>query len=250
MTTTHPTPPKEQPSAVATASAERRQRRVLEQQRRIAQRRLQTRLRALGAVMLALAVLGVLVGAKQVTTRQEAAREAAAANARPLPAPGALPGLQETQAPWLPEYTSLVARYQALQFPPNGDESYHIHALLHVYVAGQPVTVPANLGISMAARLESPLHTHNTSGIIHVEAGRPFPFRLADIFAVWGVAFTDHQLGGYIDSGDERVRVYVNGQPVVDPTHYVLKDRDNIVVAYGASDSFPTEPPSDALKDL
>lgn len=250
MTTTHPTPPQEQSTPVAAASAARRQQRVLEQQRRIAEQRRQTRRRVLVAAGLALLVLAVLLGTKQVATRQEAAKEAASASSRPLPAPGLLPGLQETPAPWAPEYTHLVERYQALQFPPNGNESYHIHALLHIYANGQPITVPANMGISAAARLESPLHTHDTSGVIHVEAAYPFPFRLADIFAVWGVAFTDHQLGGYTNTAQEQVQVHVNGQQITDPAHYVIKAHDNIVVAYGTPGSFPTQPPADALKGL
>lgn len=221
MTTTHPTPPQEQSTPVAVASAERRRQRAQEQQRRIARQRRQTRLRVLIALALAGIVLAVLVGTKQIATRQEVAKTAAALDSRPLLAPGALPGLQETPAPWPPEYNALVARYQALQFPPNGDESYHIHALLHIYATGQPVTMPANMGISAAARLESPLHTHDTSGVIHVEAAYPFPFRLADIFAVWGVAFTDHQLGGYTNTAQEQVQVYINGQQITDPTHYV-----------------------------
>lgn len=175
---------------------------------------------------------------------------ASTANARPLPSPGNLPGLQATQAPWPPEYGHLVERYNALQFPPNGNESYHIHALLHVYVDGRSIPVPANIGISAADQLESPLHTHDASGVIHIEAAHEFPFRLADVFAIWGVVFTDTQLGGYTNAGDQTVQVFVTGQPIADPVHYVLKPRDNIVVAYGTSGSFPTQPPADALNGL
>jgi hypothetical protein len=96
----------------------------------------------------------------------------------------------------------------------------------------------------------SPLHTHDTSGVIHIEAAREFPFRLADVFAVWGVVFTDDQLGAYANNGQETVQVYVNGRPVADPVHYLIQAHDNIVVAYGVPGSFPTEPPTDALQGL
>lgn len=177
-------------------------------------------------------------------------RFAPPASARPLPAPGTLPGLQLTQAPWPPEYAHLVQRLDALRFPPNGNESYHIHALLHVYVDGRPIPVPANIGISAADRLELPLHTHDTSGVIHMEAAYAFPFRLADVFAVWGVAFTDTRLGGYTNVGNQTVQVFVDGQRIADPMHYVLQPHDNIVVAYGTPGSFLTQPPADALNGL
>lgn len=159
-------------------------------------------------------------------------------------------GLAAGPEPWPAETAHLRARLAMLNFPPNGDESYHIHALLHVYVEGAPVTVPANIGISPADRIESPLHTHDTSGIIHIEAGQPHDFKLADFFTVWGVAFSDSQLGGYRNAGDRTVQVFVNGKAVAAPVGYVIQTRDNVVVAYGAPGSFPTEPPSDALQGL
>ena len=159
-------------------------------------------------------------------------------------------GLAAGAAPWPAESTHLRARLATLAFPPNGNESYHIHALLHVYADGQAVTVPANIGISSAAGIESPLHTHDTSGVIHIEAGAPHDFKLADFFTVWGVAFSATQLGGYHNSGEATVQVYVNGKPVADVMRYVIGAHDNIVVAYGAPGSFPTQPPADALDGL
>ncbi len=159
---------------------------------------------------------------------------------RPKVSGGTLPGLQVSPAPWSPEYVSLPARLAALRLPPNGDESYHIHAHLAIYVKGQPVTVPANVGISFAARLESPMHTHDTSGAIHIEASQPSDaFNLGAFFDIWGVKFTATQLGGYTDTANKTVQVYVNGQPVADATRYVLHPHDDIVVGYGAPGSVP-----------
>ena len=159
-------------------------------------------------------------------------------------------GLASGPAPWPAETAHLRARLTTLKFPPNGDESYHIHALLHVYVDGAPVIVPADIGISAADRIESPLHTHDITGIIHIEAGQRHDFKLADFFAVWGVTFSDPQLGGYHNAGDRTVQVFANGQAVSDPASYVVHAHDNIVVAYGAPGSFPTQPPADALDGL
>lgn len=156
----------------------------------------------------------------------------------------ALPGLEVTPAPWRPEYTHLPTRLAPLNLPPNGDESYHIHAHLAVFVNAQPVAVPANVGISIADRLESPMHTHDTSGIVHIEASRPSDaFTLGAFFDIWGVKFTGTQLGAYTSTTGKTLQVYVNGQPVANPTQYVLRPHDDIVVGYGAPGSVPKTVP-------
>lgn len=164
---------------------------------------------------------------------------------------GAKAGLQATRAPWEPEYRFLVDRLAAVGVPPVGDESFHIHALVSVYIDGRKVPVPANIGIGITARgpVESPLHTHDDSGVIHVEADDEFPFTLGHLFDVWGVKLTPRQIGAYVGQGDRRLRVYVDGRPVRDPVRHVLADGQNIVVAYGAPQSFPTRPDASALDD-
>jgi hypothetical protein len=162
----------------------------------------------------------------------------------------ALPGLQRTPAPWAPEYAHLPDRVAALGLPPVSDVVYHVHALLHVYVDGRPIPVPADVGIDFGRGYIASLHTHDETGVIHVEATRPYPFRLSDFFAVWGVAFGRDRLGGYRSRGARRVWVFVNGRPVVDPVHYVMRRHDDIVVAYGRAGSFPRRPSTAALAGL
>ena len=157
-------------------------------------------------------------------------------------------GIRATKPPWPPEYAHLQQRLKALNLPPVGNESYHIHALLHVYVNGKPVTVPANIGLPRAKGIFSPIHTHDTSGVIHMEAAHPYPFTLGDFFIVWGVRFSSTQLGAYTNSAHERVWVYVNGKPIRYPKSYVMKAHDNIVVAYGKWGSFPRRPSAAALR--
>lgn len=168
----------------------------------------------------------------------------------PVPSPGSteLPGLQETEAAWLPELDNMPARVQALGFPPVGDEAYHLHALLNLYVNGKKMPVPANIGVSQAAQFMSALHTHDGTGVIHIEAATEYPFTIGDIFAVYGVVFTEDQLGSHKNAGGTTVQVYVDGKKVDDPVHAKIKDGQNIVVAYGTEGSFPKEPPADALE--
>lgn len=158
--------------------------------------------------------------------------------------PTQLPGMQSTPAPWPPEYAHLPARLAAVRVPGNGDESYHIHAHLAVYVAGQQVPVPADVGISAADGLESPMHTHDTTGTVHIEAAQPSAaFTLGAFLDLWGVPLTTNQLGGYHDSGPSTVQAYVNGQPVTDPARYALRPHDDIVLGYGPPNSVPLTAP-------
>src|SRR5207245_4068915 len=90
--------------------------------------------------------------------------------AAPVAGSGASAGLQVTPAPWAPEYGSLSTRLAALHLPTQTDSAYHVHAALRVHVNGQQVTVPANIGIDPQGQFLASLHTHNTSGVIHIES--------------------------------------------------------------------------------
>jgi hypothetical protein len=151
-------------------------------------------------------------------------------------------GLSEAKAPWPPNYTGLATRLRDLNIPPPGNETYHIHARLSVFVDGKQVPVPANIGLGGGS--PSALHTHDDSGIIHIESDAAFPAKISDFLAVWGVKFSNTQLGGYKNEGSKTVQVFVNGQPVQNPQTYELKPHDSVVVGYGAPNSFPTNDPT------
>ena len=151
-----------------------------------------------------------------------------------------------TAPPWPPQPVGVNERLAAFGFPPVGDESYHAHALLTVYRSGEQVEVPANIGFDVSGG-HSSLHTHTPDGVIHMEADDPYPYELSHVFAAWGVAFDRDRLGGDVPDGKNQIFVYVNGKEAP-PGPVVLKDGDNVVVAYGEPGSFPTSPPADALQ--
>jgi hypothetical protein len=72
-----------------------------------------------------------------------------------------------------------------------------------------------------------------------MEAVKTYPFKLGQFFNVWGVRFSDRQIGAYRAGGDRTVQVYVNGKRIADPVAYVMRKHDRIVVGYGNPDSFP-----------
>ena len=71
----------------------------------------------------------------------------------------------------------------------------HIHQHLDIYVNGKKVTVPALVGIDTAGQFLTQLHTHDTTGILHVESPTKRSFRLGEFFGEWGVRLTSTCLG-------------------------------------------------------
>ena len=153
-------------------------------------------------------------------------------------------GLQTGPAPWQPEYTHLADRFEASGLPQSGSETYHIHALLRIYINGKQEPIPGQIGIDQSGQFLAALHTHDTSGIVHMEADNFYPFKLGQFFDIWGVKFTDTQVGAYYNQGQNTVQVYVNGKKVADPVNYKMQRHDTIVVAYGKPRSFPTKIPA------
>jgi hypothetical protein len=155
------------------------------------------------------------------------------------------PGIRATAPRWQPEYAHLAQRIKQLGLPPVGKEKVHLHALIHIYNDGLLIPVAPNIGIHKPAY--SSVHTHDQTGVIHMESDIPHKFTLGDFFAIWGVRFGNASLGTFVNKGDKKVLVYVNGKPVSNPVKYVMKDQDNIVVGYGTPDSFPHNPSKKAL---
>ena len=105
----------------------------------------------------------------------------------------------------------------------------HIHAHLAIEHRGTEVRIPANIGFVSAGYAVICiywLHTHDDSGLIHIEAPGG-AFTLADFFAVWGQPLSPSRVGPY--SG--RVRAYVNGAPYKGaPQTIPLLDGEQIVL--------------------
>jgi hypothetical protein len=152
-------------------------------------------------------------------------------------------GLSIGPAPWKPEYSFLAQRLAAFNFPQQTDIGYHVHAELMVYVNGKKTTVPANLGIDPQGRFISPIHTHDTTGIVHIESEKYYPFTLGEFMNVWGVEFTKNQLGGYKVGNGNVLQLWVDGKQIADPVNYKMKPHDIMILGYGKPGSFPHKQP-------
>jgi hypothetical protein len=207
---------------------------------RLAARRRRDRRRRWAIVAALALVLGGGVGALALSAASHHQPPAAAS-------PGQLAGLQTGPAPWGANTTGLAERLRAIGVPPLSPMEgtvIHIHQHLDLYVDGHEVTVPAGVGIDPAAGY-APLHTHDPSGIIHVESPVVRNYTLGQFFAVWGVRFTPSCLGGYCAGGGRQLRVYVDGRAWRgDPTALTLAAHQELVVAYGTAAQLPSPVPS------
>lgn len=163
-----------------------------------------------------------------------------------------------SHAPVWPDPSDPLRRTRLAGLTPEKHEffAYHVHAHLDVFVNGQPVTAPAAIGINIHDRgvkrfarpsgvayggitlcqrpCISPLHTHDTSGVLHTESQVDHPNRLGQFFIEWGVRLTASCVDSYCRP-TTRIAVYVDGQRYAgNPTTITLTDHKEIALVIGA----------------
>ena len=196
-------------------------------------------------VIVVVVVLGV-IGLSSVSTKPASTDTTAGAPAT-IADPSTLPGIQTTLAPWPAELDNLRARLSAIGLPALAQEGtmLHIHQHLDIYIDGVETQIPAGIGINEAAGFISPIHVHDTTGIVHVESPTVQTFTLGQFFDIWGVELTATSIGGYSNSGDNTLTVYVNGtQYSGDPRGLALAAHQEIVISYGTPSEVPNPLPS------
>lgn len=113
---------------------------------------------------------------------------------------------------------------------PAEGSAEHIHVHLDVFVDGRKVTVPAYVGIDIPDQFITELHTHDSSGIVHIESPEIRPFTLGQFFGEWDEPLSAHRLGTV--SGP--VHWWVNGRARRgNPASLVLRAHQEIAVAVG-----------------
>ena len=176
----------------------------------------------------AIGVAGAVIGAILV-----AHSHSSGTNVPTTPPPAvnvqALSGLASGPPPWPAEIEHLRARLDAIGVPARAGLTLHVHQHLDVFVNGRRVVVPAGIGIGDG--FLSPLHTHDDSGVIHVESTTVRSYSLAELFAVWGVRLTKTCLVD--ECADGKLHLFVNGKRAADPNRIVLSQHLEIAVAFG-----------------
>jgi len=110
--------------------------------------------------------------------------------------------------------------------------NYHVHALLSIYQDGVRLALPGSIGRNAACDYE--LHTHEGSGVIHVETDFPTTFTLGQFFALWGQNLSATSIAGlpgtptyYVIENEKITRITTN------PADITLTSHKEIVVITG-----------------
>jgi hypothetical protein len=115
------------------------------------------------------------------------------------------------------------------------DGAYHIHAMLQLIVPGGTLTAPANVGINPAQCMYW-VHTHDESGLIHIEAPTPIKPTLGDFLDIWTTTFPADARRLRFVRALETGRTEVNGQPLMTPWRdLILADNMTITVTQAGS---------------
>lgn len=115
----------------------------------------------------------------------------------------------------------------------------HVHTHLTILDGDTPVTVPGDIGHSDRHRFAAQLHTHDTSGIVHVESPTRQAFTLGQFFDEWGVRLDAWHVGDLRGS----LTVWVDGRRTIgDPRSIELTDRRQVVLAVTTVGEVPRQP--------
>jgi hypothetical protein len=157
--------------------------------------------------------------------------------------------LADTSPPWaLPADARPYIAAAGLSVLGAEQLEVHYHAHLDIVADGAKVTVPAGIGFVVdggKATGITVLHTHDTSGIIHIESATPEPFTLGQVFTEWGLPLSATQVGGLHADATHTLAVYVNGRRFSgDPATLRLERHLEIALWYGPSGQKPHVPSS------
>jgi len=130
---------------------------------------------------------------------------------------------------------------QGVECDPLEGTVFHIHAHLDLFVDSKPITIPAEIGIKQNECLYW-LHTHNTSGVIHIESPTKMTFTLAQFIQVWDNTPDISPKFEELTHSDKNLKVFVNGTEVKDSFDKIkLSAHDEIVIVSGkVRPSLPT----------
>jgi len=100
------------------------------------------------------------------------------------------------------------ADVDGLTCAPGMAVNYHVHAHLAIINNGKWLALPKNIGILSSCDYE--MHTHDQTGIIHIEAPSVKNFTLGAFFDIWGEPLTSTNVAGI--TGDVVAYINDNGE--------------------------------------
>jgi hypothetical protein len=121
--------------------------------------------------------------------------------------------------------------------------TYHVHAHLTLVVRGRAVYPPGGIGFRYVHLCLYWLHTHDASGIIHIEAPHKFAPTLRNFFDIWGQPISSKAVWKYSVSPGHMMRVFVDGRPFAgDPSEIRLYNHTAVTIEVGPPFILPPPP--------
>lgn len=210
---------------------------------RIAAARAAERRRARQGRILTVAIVGLFVAALAAGTIWAIMKQN---SPEPLPATAAR-GSATALPPWpVPADPVAGARAAGLAVAPMEGTARHFHAHLDIFVDGKRVPVPADLGIDPSRQAMSELHTHDASGVLHIEAPTADKrYTLGQLFDEWQVRLSAAGIGGLKAGGKNTLSAYVDGKKQTgDPAAIELTPHREIALVYGPAGAHVDVPAS------
>jgi hypothetical protein len=157
--------------------------------------------------------------------------------------------LTDTPPPWLlPSDARPYIAAAGLAVLSGEQLQVHYHAHLDIIANDAKVTVPGGIGFVLEhnqATGITVLHTHDTSGVIHIESATNKPYTLGQVFTEWGLALSATQLGSFQADATHAIAAYVNGRHFTgNPATLRLAPHLEIALWYGPSGQTPHIPKS------
>jgi hypothetical protein len=112
------------------------------------------------------------------------------------------------------------------------NENYHIHALISIYRNGVRLALPDSIGRGSGCNYE--MHTHDGSGVAHIETDVPKTFTLGQFFSLWNQPLSASAAAGlpgtptyYVVENETITRVST------DPAAITLAGHKEVVIVTG-----------------
>jgi hypothetical protein len=161
-----------------------------------------------------------------------------------------------------------LAAGPALQSPPfaciTGESWIHMHPYLTIDIRGTNVTIPQGVGSLNSGACLEPVHTHDSSGLLHVELSQTdsqsHNFTLGDFFTIWAftvksnpsiaptlngaslpVEFSSTDIFGFKTNSTYQVTLLVDGKPSTVGTSLNLEQLDYCSTANSGLPCCPTD---------
>ena len=161
----------------------------------------------------------------------------------------------------------------------TGENWIHTHPYLVIEIAGTNVTIPAGVGILDGETVFEPIHTHDASGLLHVELSQSdassHNYTLGDFFTIWNytarsvgvsesptmggrvlpVEFSSTDILGFHTNSTYKVVLLVDGKPSSEWGSLDVEQLDYCGSSMSGSPCCPTDcasstgPASDPLWD-